>query len=513
MFINVKRIERAISYLVLAALLCLFAVPIHVFASEPGTVAGAEGGATSATTSDSGNNVYTDASLDTGDAISDILQGSRYKGAISSIGWFTERVDSITVMLVSASAFFIISAAFLKNVCAGVYCANSKFFDKVDDAHKKAEALSIASVKGYITGGQFQNTSYGALRDSLLALIPNFKSFTEFEEADIEPKQYFMKSIPQMIFCVMIGIFIYNGYYRDTAVKVGQFGSEAFVRVMAAASPVELLDRISATTGRPDFATDDLMDPAGKFANSIAKDIYSAVITRYTGLTTEFQKETFTALMEKDVVAAVDPWISEYFQNAEGNTWKASYKISLSSSDISKKSIKTDNSASYFEKFGPINESWRLGELIEEARTETVYCYLTVVFTRADYTGKDANGQAITSTKDAPSGGSGSSNTWGSAVDVTLQFDFSNGISGVCSSIPQGMVFTTKSGSADLSAGNASAKVTLNYPSANTPVLTVNLPSANSAPEGGIPCNRNVYVIDSDGVKHPIVIRVGSSTN
>ena len=43
----------------------------------------------------------------------------------------------------------IISAALLKNVCAGAYVSNDKFWDQVDEAHKAPEMtrkVSLGSV-------------------------------------------------------------------------------------------------------------------------------------------------------------------------------------------------------------------------------------------------------------------------------------------------------------------------------------------------------------------------------
>ena len=140
--------------------------------------------------------------IQTGDAITDIMDGQRFQGAVRSINFITEFIDVWFIRIISATAFFIISAALLKNVCAGAYVANSKFWDKVDDAHKKKDAISIASAKQFFAGGQgIMNTQVGSVRDFLLCIVPNIKAFTDFDDADIEPKAYFMKAIPQMCLC------------------------------------------------------------------------------------------------------------------------------------------------------------------------------------------------------------------------------------------------------------------------------------------------------------------------
>ena len=135
------------------------------------------------------------ASATTSNAVQDIMNNERFQGAISSIEWLTTRVDYWFTMIISATAFFIISSALLKNACAGAYCSNHKFWDKVAEAHEKNDSLNLAGIKNYFTGKQFMQTTGGGVRDALLGLVPNIKALTDFDDADIEPKQYFMKAI------------------------------------------------------------------------------------------------------------------------------------------------------------------------------------------------------------------------------------------------------------------------------------------------------------------------------
>ena len=78
-------------------------------------------------------NVYASS---TSDAVADIMNSDRFSGAISSIEWLTTRIDYWFTMVITAAGFFIISAALLKNACAGAYCANHKFWDKVAEAQR-----------------------------------------------------------------------------------------------------------------------------------------------------------------------------------------------------------------------------------------------------------------------------------------------------------------------------------------------------------------------------------------
>lgn len=235
------------------------------------------------------------------DAVSDIMNNERFQGAIENISWLTERVDYWFSVVISVTAFFIISAALLKNACAGAYCANHKFWDKVAEAHEKNEAISLANIKDFFMQKNFFNTTGGGIRDFLLGLIPNIKALTDFEDADMEPKQYFMKAIPQMLICIIIGVFIYNGYYRDTAAKVGQFGSEICERVFAAVDPSTFIDKLTQTATKPDniYANDTTLQ--GQDIYKLSSDIYTTFVSEAKNFTGSDQ---MTALMRDSELMA-----------------------------------------------------------------------------------------------------------------------------------------------------------------------------------------------------------------
>ncbi|MCM1215007.1 MAG: hypothetical protein NC548_10860 [Lachnospiraceae bacterium] len=229
--------------------------------------------------------------FDSGDAIQDIMRDSRFKGAVSSISKITEFVDIWFVRIISLVSFFIISAALLKNACAGAYCANSKFWDKVADAHQKTEAINLAGVKQFFQGGQgIVNTTPGGIRDFFLGIIPNIKAFTDFDDADIEPKAYFMKAIPQMIACVVIGIFIYNGYYRDTAATVGNMGSVLIERTLGSVNPDSFINKIFNTTGWPKSPWDKDKSREGEWKQAVFDELKGIIATNYSDVTSAQQK-------------------------------------------------------------------------------------------------------------------------------------------------------------------------------------------------------------------------------
>lgn len=290
-----KRLKRFITISLMS--ICLMAAPMTVHATDVSNVGGQESGQQTSGKDDNANTPMAEYNsngeyvIQTGDAITDIMDGQRFQGAVRSINFITEFIDIWFIRIISATAFFIISAALLKNVCAGAYVANSKFWDKVDDAHKKKDAISIASAKQFFAGGQgVMNTNVGSMRDFLLCIVPNIKAFTDFDDADIEPKAYFMKAIPQMCACVIIGIFIYNGYYRDTAATVGQTGSVIVTRVLGSVNPEGLVDTLFNTTGWPDFPTKNDNSIQGRAEFEISKAIKGAVASKCKDIKTAEQK-------------------------------------------------------------------------------------------------------------------------------------------------------------------------------------------------------------------------------
>lgn len=277
--------------LCLALTLALPMSTLVVHATEDGTETTSESSGFSSNNNSTG---------DTGSAIKDILSNARFEGAISSISKITDFVDIWFIRIISLVSFFIISAALLKNVCAGAYCANSKFWDKVADAHQKTEAVSLAGVKNFFAGGQgVMNTSVGGVRDFLLGIVPNIKAFTDFEDADIEPKAYFMKAIPQMIACVIIGIFIYNGYYRDTAATVGEMGSVLIERTLGSVNPESFINKIFNTTSWPKFPWDGDSSKEGEWKQSIAKEFKSLVASNATDISSSQQKSAVVSNIVK----------------------------------------------------------------------------------------------------------------------------------------------------------------------------------------------------------------------
>ena len=243
------------------------------------------------------------ASGDTGNAVADIMNNERFQGAMSTISFVSGFIDHYMTMAITLVSFFIISSALLKNVCAGAYCANNKFWNKVAEAHEAAAGASLVSiVQGVKNVPNRSIGGQGGLASTILLFVPNIKAMTDFDDQDMEPKHYWMKAIPQMLACIIIGVFIYNGYYRDTASLVGSAGSEVVKRALTSVDPRKMIDDITLTTGTPSNIYDGDTTSIGKMDYTISMDIYKAMRAEWKVTSTENK----TSLMRDSEKVASD---------------------------------------------------------------------------------------------------------------------------------------------------------------------------------------------------------------
>ncbi len=222
-------------------------------------------------------------------AVSDILNNPRFQGSIQSIKWLTQIVDSQFTMFISFIGFFIISVSILRNVIAGAYASFPKFFDMVAEAKE----AGIAKVQGQRMGG---------IAMFLLRLVPDFKSISDFHDNTIEPRHYFMKAVPKSIAAIMIGAFIYNGFYRDTVAVAANFGSTLISRALLSVDPVVWFDKLTNMASDPVWATDGDNSLKGTTVNGISKDIYNSIVSFYTDVDSQSAKSS--------LAQAIEPYVS-----------------------------------------------------------------------------------------------------------------------------------------------------------------------------------------------------------
>lgn len=262
----------------------------------------------------------------------DILQNPKYAGAIDSVSWLTNWIDSGFGMVITIVAFLIILVAMFKNVLAAAYCAYPKFWDRVDAAHKEVESM------GWIQ--QFKDTfmtkdvNSGSFSNAIMRILPNIKSFTDFEGDTVRPKTYFIRAIPQMILCIVIGAFIYNGYYRDTAAKVVDFGSEMISRVLLEVDPIAVFDQFTGSAGRPVFASDGSEIPQQQLVNKIATTVYNAVIGEYNDIDGSDAKRALANTIE----GKINTWVSELESingtYVDGESWKSVLQVAITNGEV-----------------------------------------------------------------------------------------------------------------------------------------------------------------------------------
>lgn len=260
-------------------------------------------------------------------AVQDILLNPRYEGMMSTISGVTDVVDGAFMTVITFVAFFIISVALLRNVLAGAYCAFPKFWDQVAHAHEENENTAFfEQIKGI--KDSYKTASMGSIKTFVLRIVPNIKCLTDFEDDTLSAKSYFIKAIPQMIGVVIIGVFIYNGYYRDFTAVIANTGSEIIERTVLSFDPVGAFDTIMNTAGKPAFATDGALDQFGKNKNRVANDIYGCIISKYTDIKDANAKAELAKQIDS-VIEEMFPEGTEKWFGAENGEYDVQIRVSL----------------------------------------------------------------------------------------------------------------------------------------------------------------------------------------
>ena len=256
------------------------------------------------------------------DAVMDILDQPRFGGAVKWVNKIGKIVDNWFMAVISFVSFFIISASCLRNVLAGAYCVFPKFWDGVHDAHQMTDQLSISSAMAGFKGAT--SWTSGSITKFLMGLLPDIKVLTDFENAEkdsIDYKQYFMKAIPQCVVAVFVGVFIYNGLYRDVMSVTSRFGVAVVDNALKSVKPDEILEQMTNISvninypvkGAP-YGTDKIADTwvsavAGHgMGNSGYDDLYKkANKQKYYNALSNWSSELFA---------------SEFLSYSNTNQWK-----------------------------------------------------------------------------------------------------------------------------------------------------------------------------------------------
>lgn len=334
------------------------------------------------------------------DATEDILKNQRFSGALEWVDTIGGFVDTGFTAFISFVAFFIISAACLRNVLAGAYCVFPKFWDKVDEAKKANQSITISSIQSYFTGGGWKNTSTGSISQFILGCLPNVKVLTDFENAqDPDYKQYFMKAIPQCVLAVFMGVFIYNGYYRDVMVVTSKFGSSVVTQALNSVKPDEILYKLTNISGIPDYPIKGAETGTDSFADQYLSAIAGRIIGEYDD---QAEKDN-----KADMYNKLSDWCSQYFKanfSAYSNT--NIWKMSVVSDGIRSQAISSgqqDGGTAMSVRYTVVTPISELALNTEYHKGEEMYAYATVQFVNQGADSDTANAMVSDFVLDIPS--------------------------------------------------------------------------------------------------------------
>lgn len=204
---------------------------------------------------------------------SDWTQGNLYQ-----ISGVTNFLGNFACIVISVVGFSIVISSILKNVMSGLYCVNPNIWDRVDEVKNQAVG-GINDAIGKAANGNQAVKKLGGVFTFLLSLIPNVKALTDFDEdAIIDKKQYFTKSLIMCIAQIFIGMFIFFGYPSKIAAWIGSAGTEAVDIVLNNVNPIEVVGNLSTKLVNVEFATDGSADNYDIVINQMAKEAYNKVI-------------------------------------------------------------------------------------------------------------------------------------------------------------------------------------------------------------------------------------------
>lgn len=295
-------------------------------------------------------------------AAEDILNNPRFEGAINTIKGVTQWTDVGFATVITFVAFMIICVSMLRNVLAAAYCAYPKFWDHVNEAHKNKQGKGfIQQTFSMFQGGPRGGTGGGqSVGDIIYGVIPDIKRMTDFEEGKFSAKHYFMKAIPQMLICVSLGAFIYNGTYRDVAALWVDTGTTLINRTLLEIDPIAMFDDFTGTAGRPVFRSDNAVDQFTQNQNEIATDLYTQIIGTFKDIRSAEQKRLLADACDDEARRMLDamstndkssPWVAKVIAPA-GVTSPTEYRMKHSSTWSS-----ADMSAACAARVGQVGEN------------------------------------------------------------------------------------------------------------------------------------------------------------
>lgn len=354
-------------------------------------------------------------------AAEDILNNPRFEGAIDTIKGVTQWTDVGFATVITFVAFMIICVAMLKNVLAGAYCAYPKFWDHVNEAHKNKQGKGLIQQTVSMFQGGLQGVTGGtggggqSIGDIIYGIIPDVKHMTDFEEGEFSAKHYFMKAIPQMLVCVALGAFIYNGTYRDLAALWVNTGTTLINRTLLEFDPIAMFDNFTGTAGRPVFGSDNGVDQYTRQQNAIATSLYTQVIGTYKDIKSAEQKRLLADACDQEAKNILNNLLATDYGTllvTVGDTQDTPFTMKYSSTWASK-----DMSADCAAKCGLVKKNPTTYQFAWSTDVATLGGYSLESFTSEVHTAATHIVQVLVYTEGTPDANSGS------ASDLVLQLE------------------------------------------------------------------------------------------
>ena len=212
-------------------------------------------------------------------------------------------LSTIASWFISVIGFGIIIFSILKNALSGLYVINPQFWDKVDQTKQQLVGYAsdgVMSAAGAMAGrsGNQAANKLGGFLTFLLSLIPNIKELTDFANDDtsnpqnLDKKQYFMRSIPLLVFQIFLGVFIFMGYPSKIANWIADAGTWAVDAVIDNVDPVSIIENVSDKLVVYNLSTDGSPNPLDQVVNTASRDMLGIVYTKYSDMNQELVQES-----------------------------------------------------------------------------------------------------------------------------------------------------------------------------------------------------------------------------
>lgn len=268
----------------------------------------------------------------------DLFQVDWTQGNLGSIPWVVTLLSTVACIVISVIGFGIVIFSICKNALAGLYAVSPKLWDRVDEIKK-------AGASAHKEGGNQLINILGSIPTIICKALPNIKALTEFEDEQMSPKVYFMKSLPLLCVEIFIGAFVFFGYPATFANKVQEFGTGVIDVVFANVDPLGWVEKLPGEIAIFPFVTKSSDVDFDKNIYKIAQEGAATLYTRHTDI--KKNSKTEGALNFEQWAIQEFSGIGEYMDDREA--WSMSVQTSYSTS-MSASQERIDKGAGLTEK-------------------------------------------------------------------------------------------------------------------------------------------------------------------